>query len=81
MNQVRLDFLLGPPLHLPFLSREQQIHAISLRGDAKEPPESVVEKGLEPPLSVYRFRQYWGSHISRFGERVMERVQRYVEGT
>ena len=74
--QFRLDFLCGPPLHEPGIPRAEQIYAISLRGDDKAPAESVKAKGMAQPLSIRRFRKYWGSHIGRFGERVMERVQK-----
>ena len=79
--QFLLDQSLGPPLHEPDMPRAQQIHCLSVRGDDKVPLDAVKAKGMHQPLSVRRFRRYWGSHIARFGENVMQHVEKRVDGT
>ena len=79
--QFLLDQSLGPPLHEPNMPRAQQIHCLSVRGDDKVPLDAVKAKGMHQPLSVRRFRRYWGSHIARFGENVMQHVEKRVDGT
>ena len=73
-----LDYLLGPPLHNPWLPLAEQYRALSLRGDERIPIITNREKGMPGPISRRRVREYWGSHASLFGLQVKRLCERLL---